>query len=42
MADAIREEWAEGGRSSVEVAKELAISLSTFNRIIEKYKIVRL
>lgn len=41
LADAIRDEWAEGGRSSVEVAKELAISLSQFNRIVEKYKIVR-
>lgn len=41
LADAIRDEWAERGRSSLEVCKELAISLSQFNRIVEKYKIVR-
>jgi len=41
MAEAIREEWAEGGRSSIDVANELAITLTTFNRIVEKYKIVR-
>lgn len=41
LAEAIREEWAEGGRSSIDICKELAISLSQFNRIVEKYKIVR-
>lgn len=41
LAEAIDEEWAQGGRPSVEVAKELGITLGQFNRIIEKYKIVR-
>lgn len=41
IADAIRDEWAEAGRPSHEVCKDLAISLAEFNRIVEKYKIVR-
>lgn len=41
LVEKIRDSWANGDQSSIEVCKELDISLARFNKIIQEFKIVK-
>lgn len=41
LADAIKDEWVENDRSSLDVCKDLGISMARFNAIITKYEITK-